>query len=81
METVNIRDAKTHLWRLLAQFADGDSVVIARAGKPVACLVPVEPPAVPAPRRLGFMAGQLRMPDDFDRMGQDEVEALFGGRP
>jgi prevent-host-death family protein len=76
MVTVNIHEAKTHLSRLIERAASGEPVVIAKAGKPLVQLTPVETP--PAPRRLGFMAGEIAVPDDFDRMGQAEIEDLFG---
>lgn len=79
METVNIHQAKTHLSRLIDRVAGGGSFIIAKAGKPIARLVPLGAAEPPKPVRLGFMVGQLRVPDDFDRMGEDEVEALFGG--
>jgi prevent-host-death family protein len=81
METVNIHEAKTHLSRLLARIvARHESFVIARAGKPVAKIVPLDAPETGKARRLGFMAGQIEVPDDFDRMGEAEIEALFGGQ-
>lgn len=79
MATVNIHDAKTHLSRLLARVEAGETVVIARAGTPVAALGPVDAPV--AARRLGFLAGAFRVPRDFDRMGREEIAALFGGEP
>ncbi|MES0197739.1 type II toxin-antitoxin system prevent-host-death family antitoxin [Mesorhizobium sp. M0011] len=66
-QTVNIRDAKAHLSRLVRRAAQGESFVIAKAGKPLARIVPIEQPALQA-RRVGFMAGQFSVPDDFDRM-------------
>ena len=78
-ETLNVHQAKTHLSRLLERVAKGGSVVIARAGKPIARLVPLGAPRGGKAKRLGFMAGQLRVPDDFDRMGEKEIDALFGG--
>lgn len=82
MDTVNIHEAKTHLSRLLDRVARGGSLVIARAGKPVARLVPLSAAdAPPAPRRLGFMAGQIAVPDDFDCMGEGAIEGLFTGIP
>lgn len=80
METVNIHQAKTHLSRLIDRVAKGGSFVIAKAGKPIAKLVPLSAPDAGKAQRLGFMAGQLRVPADFDRMGQEEIEALFSGR-
>jgi len=76
MSSVNIHEAKTHLSRLLDQAAKGDAVVIAKAGKPVAKLTAINAPA--PRRRLGFLAGEVRVPDDFDRMGEGEISGLFG---
>lgn len=61
MATVNVHEAKTHLSRLLARVAAGESIVIARAGRPIAVLSPVEQPA---PRRPGRDRIVLR--PDFD---------------
>jgi prevent-host-death family protein len=77
VETVNIHEAKTHLSRILERVAHGESVVIARAGRPVAKLTPIETPALSAKRRIGFLLGELRVPDDFDRMGESEIATLF----
>jgi prevent-host-death family protein len=78
MRSVNIHDAKTHFSRLVDDAAEGESIVIAKAGSPVARLVPLD--AVPGrPRRLvGFLAGRISIPDDFDRMGEAEIAAQFG---
>lgn len=80
METVNIHQAKTHLSRLIDRVASGGGFIIARAGKPVAKVVPLSTPDAGKAKRLGFMAGQLRVPADFDRMGEKEIEALFGSQ-
>jgi prevent-host-death family protein len=77
MRTVNIHEAKTHLSRLVDAAAKGEPFIIAKAGKPLVKVVPVEAP--PAPRRLGFMRGQFTVPDDFDTMDQEEIEKLFYG--
>lgn len=79
METVNIHEAKTHLSRLLERVANGTAVVIARAGKPIAKVVPFDAPAPKKMKRLGFLKGELRLPDDFDRMGEGEIESMFEG--
>jgi prevent-host-death family protein len=79
MSAINIHEAKTHLSRLVEQASSGVPVVIAKAGKPMVRLVPFDAPAPRAVRRLGFMAGQGSVPDDFDRMGASEIEGLFGG--
>lgn len=78
MTTVNIHDAKTHLSRLLEEVAAGAEVVIARAGKPVARLVPIE--AAPRPKQLGLLAGRVEVPEDFDAPLPPEVVADFEGR-
>ena len=78
METVNIHDAKTHLSKLLEQVAAGAEVTIAKAGKPVAKLVPLGGPK-PA-RTLGLLAGKLTVPDDFDAPLPADVVAAFEGR-
>ena len=75
MSTVNIHEAKTHLSRLLDQVAKGETVIIAKAGKPVAKLVPLEAPS--GASRLGFMAAKISIPDDFDDMGREEIDKLF----
>ena len=83
METVNIHEAKTHLSRLLAHVSEGETVVICRAGKPIATLVKHEVEAAPVRRRLGFLRGAIRVPEDFDTMGQEALEDAFsgGGKP
>lgn len=79
MLTVNIHEAKTHLSRLIEQAAKGDSFIIAKAGKPMVKVMALDAPGAGAARRLGFMAGQIVVPDDFDSMGSAEIESLFGG--
>jgi len=79
MQTVNIHEAKTHLSRLVDQAAKGEPFVIAKAGKPLVKVVPLSAPDAGQTRRLGFLAGQFTIPDDFDRMGADEIESLFRG--
>ena len=78
MLIVNIHEAKTHLSRLIDRAAKGEPFIIAKAGKPMVKVVPLETPAAGRVRRLGFMAGQIAVPDDFDRMGEAEIERLFG---
>jgi prevent-host-death family protein len=77
MRTVNIHEAKTHLSRLIEAAAKGEPFIIAKAGKPLVKVVPVDAPT--APRRLGFMRGAFTVPDDFDTMDQEEIEKLFYG--
>jgi prevent-host-death family protein len=78
MRIVNMHEAKTQLSRLVALAAKGEGFIIARAGKPLVKVVPLDPQETALPRRLGFLAGEIAVPDDFDRMGQDEVERQFG---
>jgi prevent-host-death family protein len=80
MRKVNIHEAKTHLSRLVEEAAAGEPFVIAKAGKPMVKVVPLDAPAKRKPRRLGFLEGQFKVPDDFDRMAEDEILALFEGR-
>jgi prevent-host-death family protein len=79
MKTVNIHHAKTHLSRLVDEASRGESFVIAKAGKPIVKVMAIGAPTGAQMRRLGFMAGQILVPDDFDRMGSEEIEAIFGG--
>lgn len=79
MQTVNIHEAKTHLSRLIEQAARGESFVIAKAGKPLVKVMALSAPEAGQQQRLGFMAGQLAVPDDFDQMGSAEIERLFDG--
>ena len=79
MQTINIHEAKTHLSRLIDMAAAGDAFIIAKAGKPMVKVTSLVDPAPAGTRQLGFMAGQMLVPDDFDAMGTHEIEALFSG--
>lgn len=76
MNTFNIHEAKTQLSRLVERAARGETFVIARAGKPLVKVSAIDAPA--QPKRLGFLKGEIEVPDDFDRMGENEIAALFG---
>ncbi len=76
MRTINIHEAKTHLSKLVDEAAKGEAFVIAKAGKPLVKVVPLDAPA--AAQRLGFLTGEIEVPEDFDRMGAEHIEALFG---
>lgn len=76
MDMANIHEAKTHLSRLLERVKQGEEIVIAKAGKPVAKLVPYR--EHPTPRIPGYWRGQVRMAEDFDAL-PDEVIAAFEG--
>jgi prevent-host-death family protein len=76
MVTVNIHEAKTQLSKLVDQAVKGEAFVIAKAGKPLVKVAALDAPQVP--KRLGFLAGEIAVPKDFDRMGKAEIAALFG---
>ena len=78
METVNVHEAKTHLSRLLDRAAKGETITIAKAGKPIARVTAIDAPEPAQIIGLEFLAGQFVVPDDFDRMGQEEILAQFG---
>jgi prevent-host-death family protein len=80
METVNIHDAKTHLSRLVERAARGEPFVIARAGKPLVKVVPLDAPADRKPRRLGFLqAAGTQIPASFDRLAETDIQRAFEG--
>jgi antitoxin (DNA-binding transcriptional repressor) of toxin-antitoxin stability system len=79
MHTVNIHEAKTQLSRLIERAVQGEPFIIAKAGKPLVKVSRLDAPSAEKIRRLGFMVGQIRVPDDFDRMGSEEIDHLFGG--
>jgi prevent-host-death family protein len=81
MKTVNMHEAKTHLSRLVDQAAKGEPFVIAKAGKPLVKVTRLDASSAGVGRRLGFMEGQFTVPEDFDRMGSDEIARLFGADP
>ena len=80
MQTVNIHAAKTHLSRLLDAAAGGEEILIARAGRPVARLVPLHGSPVPLRRQLGRLAGRFIVPGDFDAPLPEDVLNGFEGR-
>lgn len=81
MRTVNIHEAKTHLSRLVEQAAAGEPFVIAKSGRPRVKVVSLDAPRADQVKRVGFMEGQIAVPDDFDRMGSTDIERLFGDGP
>ena len=80
METINIHEAKTHLSRLVEEAAQGKSFIIAKAGKPMVKVTPLSAEERKGSEKLGFMAGEIAVPDDFDSMGKQEIERIFEGR-
>jgi prevent-host-death family protein len=79
MGAINIHDAKTHFSRLVDRAAAGEEIIIAKAGKPVARLVPLAPEQ-PKRRVLGLLAGQAVVPEDFDAPLPDDILDMFEGR-
>lgn len=77
MVTVNIHEAKTQLSKLVDQAVNGEPFVIAKAGKPLVKVTTINAPA--APKRLGFLAGEISVPRDFNRMGRAAIAAMFSG--
>ena len=77
MKTVGVHEAKTHLSRLIDQAVKGEPFVIAKGGTPMVKVMAIDTPSAGQQRRLGFMAGQGSVPDDFDRMGGDDITRLF----
>jgi prevent-host-death family protein len=75
---VNVHQAKTHLSKLIERASKGETFVIARAGRPLVRVAALDAPK--APRRLGFLAGEIAVPKDFDRMGAETIAKLFGSR-
>jgi len=73
---VNIHEAKTQLSKLVDRAAKGESFIIAKAGKPLVKVAALDSPK--KPKRLGFLKGEIEVPDDFDRMFEDEIAEMFG---
>jgi len=79
MRTYNIHEAKTHLSRLIDEVEKGEPFIIAKAGKPKARVIPIDSPGDKANRRLGFLKGKIKVPDNFDTMMTEEIEEMFYG--
>ncbi len=76
---VNMHEAKTQLSKLVDRASKGEPFIIAKAGKPLVKVMAIDAPAPAQVRRLGFMLGQIAVPDDFDTMGKSEIEQIFEG--
>jgi antitoxin (DNA-binding transcriptional repressor) of toxin-antitoxin stability system len=74
--TINIHEAKTQLSKLVDRAVKGEAFVIAKAGKLLVKVTALDAP--PTLQRLGFLAGEIAVPEDFNRMGEAEIAALFG---
>ena len=79
MQTINIHKAKTHLSRLVEEAAKGNAFIIAKAGKPMVKVSPLTAEEDPPVKRLGFMSGEISVPDDFDTMETSYITGLFEG--
>lgn len=79
MKSVNIHEAKTHLSKLLERAAGGEEIIIAKAGKPMAKLVPYREEE--RPREPGYWRGQVDIREDFDTLPEDIAAAFRGERP
>lgn len=79
MSVVNIHEAKTHLSRLLERVSAGEEIVIAKAGRPVAKLIPYL--ESDEPRKMGAWKGRVWIADDFDELPPDILAAFYGEDP
>lgn len=80
MRSVNIHEAKTHLSRLVERAANGEPFIIAKAGKPLVKVVPLDRPAEGKSSRIGFLDGLISVPDDFKSIGAEEIKEMFYGK-
>jgi len=80
MQTINIHEAKTHLSRLVEEAAKGNVFIIAKAGKPMVKVSPLSEDELIEVGRLGFMSGEILVPDDFNCLGAEEITRLFEGK-
>lgn len=78
MKIYNIHEAKTHLSKLVEQAAKGEPFVIAKAGRPMVQVSPLSPRECDQRKRTGFLAGEISVPADFDTMGANDIEQMFG---
>jgi prevent-host-death family protein len=79
MQTVNIHEAKTHLSRLVDEAAKGNVFIIAKAGKPMVKVLPLSEGDLEGTEKIGFMSGEVAVPDDFDSLAATEIIRLFEG--
>jgi prevent-host-death family protein len=78
--TVNINEARRQLSKLIDQASKGEPFIITKAGKPLVKVAAIDAPVPVLVRRLGFMAAQIAVPEDFDRLGGSKIERVFEGR-
>ncbi|KJC63035.1 type II toxin-antitoxin system Phd/YefM family antitoxin [Agreia bicolorata] len=77
MRTVNMHDAKTHFSRLVSAAEAGETIIIAKAGRPVAKLISLSPAEHVIQQRIGFLTSTAVFPDDTDSLAADEIAAMF----
>lgn len=80
MQTVNIHEAKTHLSRLVEEASQGKTFIIAKSGKPMVKVSPLSEDELKGAEKLGFMAGEISVPEDFDSLGAQTIMQLFEGK-
>ena len=78
MLTVDLHEAQVQLSQLIEMASRGEPVIISQAGQPLAQIVSLIEPVATAERRLGFLQGQIIVPDDFNQMGSATISTLFG---
>lgn len=79
MKIINISEAKTQLSKLVNQAVNGQPFIIAKAGKPLVKVIKLDNTEKLATKRIGFMKGQIQVPEDFDAMGRSEITRRFEG--
>lgn len=79
MKIIDIHKAKTQLSKLVNQAVNGQPFIIAKAGKPLVKVIKLDITEKLATKRIGFMKGQIQVPDDFDTMGKSEITRRFEG--
>jgi len=77
MQIIDILEAEIRLPQLVEQAAQGKPFIIAKAGKPLVKVLPIDTTTSRPVRRLGFLSGEITVPADFDRMGGANVQQLF----
>ncbi len=77
MQTINIHEAKTHLSKLIEMAVNGEPFIIAKSGKPLVKVMALDAPDPASIKRIGFMTSEISVPDDFDQMGNSEIEDMF----
>ena len=80
MQTINIHKAKTHLSRLVDEAAKGNVFIIAKAGKPMVKVTPLSENELKGADKLGFMSGEISVPEDFDTIASKKIIRFFEGK-